>query len=103
MNDIQIKNILTPLAGIIAAWIGTKLNFLGIDAATWNTMVFTTLFAAVTGVLGYFGKTTNVLDTAGKLPGTTVVTTPANANALPDNPDVIAATPKIVEAVKAAS
>ena len=99
MNDIQIKNILTPLCGIVATYLASKLNFLGIDQATWMTLVTTIVFTAVAAVLGYFSKTTNVLDTAGH----TVVTTPENAQALPDNKDVIAATPQIVSAVKAAS
>lgn len=103
MNDIQIKNILTPICGIVATFLASKLNFLGIDQATWMTLVTTIVFTAVAAVLGYFGKTTAVLDTAGKTAGTTVVTTPENAQALPDNKDVIAATPQIVSAVKAAS
>lgn len=103
MNDIQIKNILTPLCGIVATYLASKLNFLGIDQATWMTLVTTIVFTAVAAVLGYFSKTTKVLDTAGNTAGTTVVTTPENAAALPENKDVIAATPQIVSAVKAAT
>lgn len=103
MNDINLKSILTPLAAIIAGWLATKLNFIGIDQATWNSLVFSVLGGIVAAVLGLFTKTTAVLDTAGSLPGTTVVTTPQNAAALPDNKDVIAATPEIVAAVKKAS
>lgn len=103
MNDINLKSILTPLAALIAGWIATKLNFLGVDQATWNTMVFSILSGGVAVVLGLFTKTTNILDTAGSQPGTTVVTTSANAAALPDNKDVIAATPEIVRAVNNAA
>lgn len=103
MNDINLKSILTPLAAIIAGWLATKLNFIGIDQATWNSLVFSVLGGIVAAVLGMFTKTTNILDTAGKTDGTTVVTTPANAAALPDNKDVIATTPQIVAAVKNAS
>lgn len=102
MNSIQLKNILTPLFGILATFLATKLNFLGMDQATWNTIVSSIGFGAVSIILGFFGKTTNVLDAAANQPGTTVVTTPANAAALPANPDVIAATPQIVNAVNAA-
>jgi hypothetical protein len=102
MNDINLKAILTPLAAIIAGWIATKLNFLGIDQATWNTMVFSILSGGVALVLGLFTKTTNILDTAGAQAGTTVVTTPANAAALPDNKDVIAATPELKRTIEAA-
>ncbi len=103
MNDINLKSILTPIAAAIAGLLATKLNFLGVDQATWNTMVFTILSAAVALVLGLFTKTSNVLDTAGSQPGTTVVTTAANAAALPNNKDVIAATPEIKAAVQKAS
>lgn len=102
MNDINLKAILTPIAAAIAGLLATKLNFLGVDPATWNTIVFTVLSTATALVLGLFTKTTNVLDAAGKTAGTTVITTPANANALPDNKDVIAVTPQIVSAVNAA-
>lgn len=100
MNDIQIKNILTPICGIVATFLASKLNFLGIDQATWMTLVTTIVFAVVAGVLGYFGKTTSVLDTAGSQPNTVVVTTPANAAALPANPDVIASTPQLKTAIE---
>lgn len=102
MNSTQIKNILTPLFGILATFLATKLNFLGMDQATWNTLVSSIGFGVVSIILGFFNKTTNLMDTVGKQDGTTVVTTPANAAALPDNKDVIAATPQIVNAVRAA-
>lgn len=101
MNSIQLKNILTPIFGIIATYLATKLNFLGMDQATWNTLVSTIGFAAVSIILGIFGKTTSLMDTVASQPGTTVVTTRENAEAVP-NPDVIAATPQIVSAVNQA-
>lgn len=102
MNSIQIKNILTPIFGLIATYLATKLNYFGVDQATWNTIVSTVGFAIVSAILGVFGKTVNLMDTVGSQPGTTVVTTPQMAAALPNNPDVIPATPQIVSAVKAA-
>lgn len=102
MNGIQIKNILTPLLGLLATYLATKLNFLGMDQATWTTLVSTIGFGIVSIVLGIFGKTINLMDTVGAQPGTTVVTTPANAAALPANPDVIAVTPQVSAAIKAA-
>ncbi len=102
MNDINLTAIITPIAAMIAGLLATHLNFLGIDAATWNTLVFTVLSTATAVVLGWFTKTDKVLDTAGAQPGTVVVTTPQNAAALPANPDVIAATPEIKAAVEAA-
>jgi hypothetical protein len=102
VNSTQIKNILTPLFGILATFLATKLNFLGMDQATWNTLVSSIGFGIVSIILGFFNKTTNLMDTVGSQPGTTVVTTPANAAALPANPDVIATTPQISVAVNAA-
>jgi uncharacterized protein YacL len=99
VNGIQIKNILTPIFGLIATFLATKLNYFGVDQATWNTIVSTIGFAIVSAILGVFGKTVNLMDTVGSQPGTTVVTTPQNAAALPANPDVIAATPAIAKAV----
>lgn len=100
MNSTQIKNILTPIIGLAVTWLASKFPLL--DAATWNTLVSTVVFAVVAVVLGIFNKTTNLMDTVGNQPGTTVVTTPANAAALPENPDVIAATPQVAAAVQAA-
>jgi hypothetical protein len=102
VNSTQIKNILTPLFGLLATFLATKLNFLGMDQATWNTLVSSIGFGVVTIILGFFNKTINLMDTVGAQPGTTVVTTPQNAAALPANPDVVAATPQIAAAVKAA-
>jgi hypothetical protein len=99
MNATQIKSILTPLVGIAVAWLASKFPLM--DPATWNTLVTTVVFGAVTVVLGFFNKTINLMDTVGAEAGTTVITTAANANALPNNPDVITATPQIVNAVKA--
>jgi hypothetical protein len=99
MNDINLKAILTPLFGLAATWLATKLNFLGIDQATWTTMVSAAGFGIVAAVLGLFTKTSNVLDTAGAQPGTTVVTTKLMADSLPNNNDVIAVTPQIANAI----
>jgi hypothetical protein len=102
MNSVQIKTILTPIFGVIATFLATKLNFLGMDQATWNTLVSSIGFAVMSIVLGFFNKTTNLVDAVGNQPGTTVVTTSAISNALPDNKDVIAATPQINTAIAAA-
>jgi len=103
VNSTMLKNVLTPIFGLIATYLATKLNFLGMDQASWNTLVSSVGFGVVTIILGFFNKTINLMDTVANQPGTTVVTTPANAAALPANTDVVAATPQIVAAVKAAS
>lgn len=100
MNSTQIKTILAPVVGILATWLASKFPL--IDPVTWNTLVSSVVFAIVAAVMGVFTRTTSLADTVGKQDGTTVVTTPEIAAALPDNKDVIAATPQIVAAVRAA-
>jgi len=100
VNSTQVKTILTPLIGIAVAWLASKFPLL--DQATWNTLVSSIVFAIVSVVMGLFTKTTALADTVASQPGTTVVTTPAIANSTA-NPDVIASTPAIVTAVRAAS
>ena len=100
MNSTAIKNILTPLIGIAVAWLASKFPLL--DPATWNTLVTTVVFAVVAVITGIFSKTSNLVNTVGNQPGTTVVTTPAVAASLPDNTSVIASTPAINAAVAAA-
>lgn len=95
--ELMLKNVLTPLAGLLAVWLAKQIPF--IDAATWSTWINGIGAAVVTGVLAFFNRPTNIIDAAGKQAGTTVVTTPAMAASLPANPDVVAATPKIVQAV----
>jgi len=99
MNMTQIKTILTPLIGLAVAWLASKFPLL--DQATWNTLVSSVVFAIVAVVMGMFTKTVTLAETVGSQPGTTVVTTPEIANAT-ENKDVIAATPAIVTAVRAA-
>jgi hypothetical protein len=59
--------------------------------------------AAVTAVLAYINRPLALKDTVGSMLNTTVVTDKASADALPKNPDVVATTPAIAAAVKAAS
>lgn len=89
MNDINLKAILTPISVVIAGFLMAKLNFLGIDQATWNTLVFSGLSAVAAAALGFLTRTRNVIDTAGSQPGTVVVTTKEMADSLPHNNDVV--------------
>ncbi len=98
--ELMIKNVMTPLIAVAAAWLARKVPF--IDAATWSGWIDAFFTAVTTGVLAYFNRPSNIIDAAGKQDGTVVVTTPAVANALPANPDVIASTPQLNAAVKAA-
>lgn len=98
--ELMLKNVLTPIVALLAAWLAQKLPF--IDAATWSNWINGFFAVITTGVLAYFNRPSNIIDAAGKQSGTTVITTPEIANALPANPDVIAATPQVAEAVSVA-
>lgn len=89
MNDVNLKTILTAISVPIAGLLFAKLNFLGIDQATWNTLVFSGLSAAAAAVLGFLTRTKSVVDATGNLAGTRVVTTPEIASSLPANSDVV--------------
>jgi hypothetical protein len=68
----------------------------------WTT-IFGALFAAAAiAVPPIVTRAKALKDTVGKMPATTVVTDKATADALPNNPDVVAATPEIVAAIKKA-
>jgi hypothetical protein len=103
VNSTQIKNILTPLFGLLATFLATKPTSSASIRRPGTRSCRASAFGIVTIILGFFNKTINLMDTVGAQPGTTVVTTPQNAAALPANPDVIAATPKIAQAVKDAA
>ena len=53
------------------------------------------------GLVTMFGGVSAQKDAVGKMDHTTVVTSAADANKLPDNPGVVAVTPAIVAAIKA--
>lgn len=100
MNKTQIMNIITPLIATLAGVLATRFPLL--DQATWNMLITAVALASVTAVLTFVNRGQALKDTVGHLPLTTVVTDKASADALPKNPDVIAATPEIVKAVNEA-
>lgn len=98
MNKTQLQTTFAPLIAAIAGFLAGK-GYFGFDSQTW---------IAILGGIGAVGATVwsaiatrpqALKDTTGGLPGTTVVTDKASADALPNNPDVIAATPEIVTAI----
>jgi hypothetical protein len=100
MNKTMIMNVLTPLIGTAAAFLASKVPLL--DQATWNTLISSVAISGVTAVLAYVNREQALKDTVGHMAKTSVITDAASANALPNNPDVVAATPAIVAAVNAA-
>lgn len=90
MNKTQLQTVITAIAGVIATWLATKFPLL--DPATWNTLVLTVVGAVVTIVIGLITGNTSLKDTVGNMAATTVVTDPASAAALPNNPSVVSNT-----------
>lgn len=101
MNKTMILNVITPLIATLATWLASKVPLL--DQATWNSLITSIAVAGVTAALAYFNRPLALKDTVGKMDKTKVITDVASANALPNNPDVIASTPEITEAIKKAN
>lgn len=102
MNKTQLQTTLAPLVAAIAGFLAGKGIF-GFDAQTWISILggFGALVATIWGATA--ARAQALKDTTGTLPNTTVVTDRASADALPNNPDVVAATPEIVNAIKKAN
>lgn len=101
MNKTQIQTTLAPLIAALAGFLAGRGVF-GFDAETWATLIGSALGtgAIIWGAIA--ARKTALVDTTGGLPNTTVVTDKATADSLPNNKDVIATTPQIAAAVKAA-
>lgn len=101
LNKTQIQATLAPIVGILVSWLAHKFPLL--DMETWNTLVNAVVFAGISAFIGWRTTRLSLKDEVGSMPYTTVVTDKASANALPNNPDVIAVTPQIVASIKQAS
>lgn len=101
VNQTQIQTTLAPIVAVIAGALAAK-GFLGIDTAGWTTIIFSALAVGAIVWPAIATRAQSLKDTVGGMPQTTVVTDAASAAALPDNKDVVAATPEIVAAIKKA-
>lgn len=101
MNKTQIQTTLAPLVGVAAGYMAGA-HVLNLSAGDWTTVLTSILSAAAILWPAIVTRAQSLKDTVGKMPSTTVVTDAASANALPDNKDVVAATPEIVAAIKKA-
>jgi hypothetical protein len=101
MNKTQLQTTAASLVGIAAGYAYGQ-GWLGLSLTDWTTIL--TALVTVGAVAGpaIVTRAKALKDQVGNLPNTTVVTDKATADALPNNPDVIEATPAIVAAVKAA-
>jgi len=102
MNKTQLQTTAASLIGVLAGYAAGH-GWLGLSAGDWTTILGSVV--AVVSVVwpAIATRATSLKDTVGNLPKTTVVTDAASAAALPNNPDVIAATPEITAAIKKAS
>lgn len=101
MNSTQIQTTLAPIIAAVAGAFAAK-GWLGLGAADWTTILYSLISAAAIAFPAIITRAKALKDTVGKMPATTVITDKASADALPNNPDVIAATPAIVDAIKKA-
>lgn len=101
MNNTQTQTGAASLVALIAGFAAGH-GWLGLGLADWTTLLGA--IAAVGAILWPVIQTRaqKLKDQVGKMPATTVVTDKASADALPNNPDVIAVTPQIAAAVQAA-
>jgi hypothetical protein len=98
-NKTQLQTTAATLVGIGAGYLAGK-GYLGLSLTDWTTILtgVVTVGTVLWPVL--VTRAQSLKDTVGHLKNTTVVTDAESAKALPNNPDVIAATPKIVAAIK---
>jgi hypothetical protein len=100
-NKTQLQTTTATLVAGAAGYAAGQ-HWLGLDAGAWGT-IFTALVVIIPAAWPAFvTRATSLKDTVGRMSRTTVITDAASAAALPDNKDVVAATPQIVAAIKAA-
>lgn len=101
MNKTQLQTTLAPLVGVLAGYLAGA-HVLNLSAGDWAIVISSVMAAGAVLWPALVTRATSLKDTVGKMPATTVVTDKASAAALPDNPDVVATTPQIANAVNAA-
>jgi hypothetical protein len=99
MNKTQLQTTAASLVGVAAGYAAAH-DWLGLGVADWTTILGSIVAAGAVIAPAIVTRAKALKDTVGNMPATTVVTDKATADALPDNPDVIAATPAIVAAIK---
>ena len=101
MNKTQLQTTVAPLIGVVAGYLAGA-HVLNLSSGDWTIVISSLVGAAAILWPAVVTRAQSLKDTVGKLPQTTVVTDAASADALPDNKDVVAATPEIVAAIKKA-
>jgi len=101
MNKTQLQTTAASLVGIAAGYAAGH-GWLGLSAGDWTTILTAAVTSGAVLWPALVTRAQSLKDTVGKMPSTTVITDKASAAALPDNPDVIAATPQLAVAVATA-
>ena len=99
MNKTQLQTTAASLIGVAAGYAAGH-GWLGLDVGAWTTVMGAAVAAGAVLWPALVTRAKALKDTVGKMPATTVITDKATADALPNNPDVISATPAIVAAIK---
>lgn len=101
MNKTQLQTTAASLVGVAAGYAAGQ-HWLNLSVGDWTTVISALVAAGTIVFPSIVTRAKALKDQVGSLPHTVVVTDKATADALPDNPDVIATTPAIVAAVNAA-
>lgn len=102
MNTTQSITTTSALVGVLAGYAAGH-GWLGLDLGSWTVVIGALVAGGAVIVPAIVTRAKALKNATGNLPGTTVVTDKASADALPNNPDVVAATPAIVAAIAKAS
>lgn len=97
-NKTQLQTTAATLVGIAAGYAAGH-GWLGLSTGDWTTIITAVVVAGPPAWALLVTRAKSLKDTVGGLKNTTVVTDAETAKALPNNPDVIAATPKVVAAI----
>lgn len=101
MNKTQVQTTSASLIGVIAGFLAGR-GYFGLGLSDWTIIVGGLFSAAAVAWPAIITRAQSLKDTVGQLPKTTVITDTASAEALPNNPDVVASTPQIVKAINEA-
>lgn len=101
MNKTQLQTTAASLVGVAAGYAAGH-DWLGLGVSDWTTILGCLIGAGTILVPAIVTRAKALKDTVGNMRNTTVITDKASADALPNNPDVIAATPAIVDAINKA-
>lgn len=101
MNKTQLQTTAAPLIGVASGYLAGS-HVLNLSAGDWTTILGAIVMAGSILWPAVVTRMQSLKDTVGSS-GAKVITNAESANALPKNPNVIAETPAIAAAVKAAA